>query len=289
VNAKVLADKFEVSVRTIARDIETLSLAEIPITTIFGANGGYKILDSFKMNNQLVNGEDFGYILTALEGLNSGYTNKRVQKTFEKILHTSSNNNIDQKIFLDFSAMHEGNKIDEYINLLEHTIFAKKCVEFDYTNSSARTSKKLVEPIALTYKWYAWYLLGYCHDYQQYRWYKVIRIRNLNETSELFIKQHEAADVLMKRQEETDHNNYINLKLKCKLQIKVQVEEYLKGEILSEDKDYFILSLRVPENERMWFSLLLGFGESVEVMEPLSVQVQLKNIVKEIFNMYDKV
>jgi len=78
VNTKVLADRFEVSVRTIIRDAETLSLAGIPITTMYGTNGGYKILDSFKMNNQLVDGEDCSYILTALQGLNSGYKNKRI-------------------------------------------------------------------------------------------------------------------------------------------------------------------------------------------------------------------
>ncbi len=287
VNTRVLADKFEVSPRTIIRDIETLSLAGIPITTMYGANGGYKILDNFKMNNQLVDGEDYRYILTALEGLNTGYHNKRIEETLEKIVHTSSNKKINQSLFLDFSIMHEGNNVDECIKLLEQSISSKICVEFNYTNSLEHTSKKTVEPIALTYKWYAWYLLGFCHVYKEYRWYKVIRMRNLIELNQPFTMQHESADILIKHQDETDNNKYIDIKLKCSVDVKVQVEEYLKGEIILEEKDYFILSLRVPEHERIWFSLILSFGNSVEVLAPIFLQRRLKKIAVELLDMYE--
>jgi len=190
-------------------------------------------------------------------------------------------------MFLDFSVMHEGNNIDDFIKILESAIVVRECVEFDYTNTQDHTSGKSVEPIALTYKWYAWYLLGFCHTYHDYRWYKVIRMRNIVETKQSFTIQHESSDMIMKRLDETENIKYIDITLKCDSKIKVQVEEYLKGKILSEEEDYFILLLRVPEYERMWFSLLLSFGKSVEVLEPISVQRRLKNAAKEIVELYE--
>jgi predicted DNA-binding transcriptional regulator YafY len=286
VSASVLAEEFEVSVRTILRDIETLSLSGIPITSLYGSGGGYKILENYKLNSQLIDEEDYSYILTALQGLKTGLHNKGIRETFEKILHTTNNKSSKQNIFLDFSVMHEGFDMDNYMKQIEQSITDRRCIKFEYTDSLNHTTKKLVDPLALQYRWYAWYLLGYCHTRQDYRWYKVIRMRNLMETDDSITLQHEPAESLMKRLEETDNQAYINIKLKCDTKIKVPVQEYLRGEIVSENEEYFILSLKEPAHERMWYSLLMGFGNGLEVLEPDSLRESLKNIAKDIYNLY---
>lgn len=286
VSASVLAEEFEVSVRTILRDIETLSLAGIPVTALYGSGGGYKILENYKLNSNLMDDEDYGYILTALQGLKTGLNKKGVQETFEKILYSASGKKAKQNIFLDFSVMHEGISLDIYMKQIEESISQMKCIKFDYTNARDNTSEKEVEPIALQYRWYAWYLLGYCHMAMDYRWYKVVRMRNLNKTDLPFLSEHEPAQSLIERMEAADNQSYMTIKLKCCSDIKVPVQEYLKGEIISENEKDFILSLQESPHERMWYSLLLGFGNKIEVLEPEALRVRLRNLAKDIYELY---
>jgi predicted DNA-binding transcriptional regulator YafY len=148
VNANTLAEKFEVSTRTIQRDIETLNLAGIPITSIKGANGGYGILDSFKLDRQIASKEDYQFIITALMGMNSAYNNKKIETTLEKILQVSKQEKFtNTKIKIDFSASREGKNIDEYIKTIENAIDKENAIEFEYTNSYGHKTLKEVEPI----------------------------------------------------------------------------------------------------------------------------------------------
>lgn len=286
-SARVLAEEFEVSVRTILRDIETLNLAGIPITSLYGSGGGYKIMENFKLNSQLMDGEDYSYILTALEGLKSGLHNKGIKDTFEKIMHTAADKKMEQNIFLDFSVMHEGISLDQYLELLEKSIIERKVVQFAYTNASHETSDKAVEPIALKYRWYAWYLLGYCPTVNAYRWYKVIRMRNLTLTDLPFLTEHEPAKLIMERLEASDNQDYITILVKCDVSVKVPVEEYLKGEVISENDGYFILRLKEIAKERLWYSLLVGFGDKVEVLEPESLRRKVKKMAHDIYKLYE--
>lgn len=288
VSARILADKFEVSQRTIQRDIESINLAGIPIISLAGANGGYKILDSFKLNNQISNSDDYMFILTALKGLGSAYDNRKLDLTLEKILHTSIHNNeLQQKLFLDFTVVREDPNTSPLIKLIESAIDEKRTVSFDYTNADNYPTHPLVEPVALTYKWYAWYLLGYCTERQKYRLYKLHRIKNLEKTQIPFATTHQSGDVLLAEQEKNDSRRYYRIKLLCKKDARIQVSEYLNGQIVEElNNGDFILSMHVPANERMWFSLLLGFGDQITVIEPDELRIRLADKAKEILNLY---
>lgn len=107
-NTKVFTERFEVSIRTIQRDIETLCRAGIPIVSICGTNGGYEIIDSFKMDRQVAGQIDYSFIITALQGLASAYENPMIKATLEKMVSLSPNQNSKAHLFLDFSVLKEG-------------------------------------------------------------------------------------------------------------------------------------------------------------------------------------
>lgn len=106
----MLAGKFEVSQRMIQRDIEVLNLAGIPIVSTFGADGGYKILDSFKMERQVACDSDYSFIFTALKSLSTAYDNPKINAVLEKILSVTGKNTLQSNIFLDFGVLREGEK-----------------------------------------------------------------------------------------------------------------------------------------------------------------------------------
>ncbi|HKL99880.1 MAG TPA: YafY family protein [Mobilitalea sp.] len=287
VSARELADKFEVSVRTIVRDVEALCMADIPISSSTGANGGYEILDTFKLNKQITNVDDYFYIITALKGMCSAYENKKFEATIEKFLAASKYKNDNQRVFFDFGVAKEGANIPDYIQVLEDAISAEHIVEFDYTDSENRIKHRIIEPIALTYKWYAWYLFGYCTYKKDYRIFKLNRISNIFITKTPFTNKHLNITELLEEQWNNDSRTYCDAKILCKAEVKVPVMEYLKGKVWEEHENGdFIIFLHIPENERMWFSLLLGFGDKVKVLEPQELKDRLLQKAREIQNLY---
>lgn len=287
-NAKLLSEKFEVSIRTIQRDIDTLNMAGIPILTTFGADGGYSILQSFKMNSQIADTDDYMAIITALKGLLTAYENPKIEETLEKIL-SITNSQKSQSIFLDFGVLQENQKINQNIKLIEHAIIEKKAIIFDYINAENISSHRIVEPIALTYKWYSWYLLGYCRDKKGYRLFKLIRISNLDVTNKSFIVTHQSADELLAKCFVESPRKYVDIKLLCKKEVRMVAEEYLNGIIEDENDDNFIMNLHLPENEQLWVGTILSLGNKAIVLEPEWVKERIFEKAKEILETYSQV
>ena len=142
-SASELAKHFEVSVRTIQRDIDTLCQAGIPICAFTGTNGGYEILGDFKMNNQLASKDEYAYIATAINGLKTVTNNPVADDIYEKITAISKNSNIG--MILDFSVLREGD--EKLLQTLQSAVKNKQVVRFTYTNNGGETRQHCVEPI----------------------------------------------------------------------------------------------------------------------------------------------
>jgi len=287
VTAKELSERFEVSVRTIVRDIEALSMAGIPISSSTGAAGGYEILDTFRLNKQITTMDDYLFIITALKGMCSAYDNQKINATLEKMLAIGQYKDDDQRIFIDFGVVREGDHISEYVREIEDAIRDQTIVEFDYTDNSGRQNRRTVEPLALNYRWYAWYLLAYCTYKNDYRFFKLNRISVLTVTDTPITHTHENIPKLLEKQWDSDTRRRYSMKLECKAEACIPVMEYLKGCIIEErGNGDFVLVTEVVETERMWFSLLMGFGSMVKVLEPQEIIDMIKEKTAEIQNLY---
>lgn len=288
VNANTLAEKFEVSTRTIQRDIETINLAGIPITSMQGANGGYGILDNFKIDKQMVNTEDYQFIITALMGMNSAYNNKKIENTLEKILNVSKlENSTSTKVKIDFSASREGKNIDEYIRLIENAIDEEKAIEFEYTDSYGNKTLREVEPLGVIYKWHGWYMFAYCCDKQQYRQFKVVRMRSLKKLHKFISIKHENIEVLLNQYEKQNKQKYVDVKILCGEEIRISIEEYFpNAEIVEHEEGNFILQFRGAMNEVFWKGLLFTYGNKIKIIEPEELKIEFMAKAKEIIHMY---
>ncbi|WP_052091986.1 YafY family protein [Paenibacillus sp. FSL H7-0357] len=286
VSARALADKFEVSSRTIQRDIESIGLAGIPVGSLQGTNGGYYILDSFKMNRQLLQSEDYAYILAALKGLVSGYSSRRAEDTMEKIMSlTPEKEAAPQPIQLDLGVLREGAGTGEAIQVIEHAIRQKKVIHIQYTNARNEVADRNVEPLLLTYKWYAWYLFAYCCDHCGYRLFRLSRIRELRATDGTFSTMHRDAESLLA--EAQDHRPYITVKLACPAGLRVLMEELLPNAVLIEVRDQeLVMGFTVPEEENGWFGTLLLYGHQLTVLEPPSLRQRMADHASNLLNKY---
>lgn len=288
VTTQTLASRFEVSTRTVIRDINTLSLAGIPIVTIYGSEGGYEILDAFKLERQLANKKDYSYIITALQGLQSAFDSRELNDTLEKMQVISPDCNME--MILDFGAVNENRSINEKLMLLQQTVNRRKKVIFSYTNAVNEYKEHEVEPVATMYKWYSWYLLCYYPKYDDYRIFKLVRMEAIVITEQNNSKVHNIGEAKRKWEQSEQKQNSIQVKLLCKSIIKAKCEEYLNGMIIEEfPNGDFIYEFHVPENEHFWYGTILAFSHHIKVLEPTSLIERIKLSCKKILEQYEEV
>lgn len=286
VSATALARRFEVSRRTIQLDIDTLSVAGIPVMATHGAGGGYRILDGFKLQKQIAGEEDYLHIAMALKGLASAYDSDPVAGTLDKMLSMAPS--LRQSVFVDLSVAKENAAINRRLRQLDAAIRSRTPVSIGYTDSQSRPTTRVVEPLALSYRWYAWYLFAYCTQKQEYRLFKLPRITACEPQEGTFTKDHGDVEALMSTHG-GDQGDPWQVRLLCRAKARSQVLEYLRGDIIEEHPNGdFVLAFCLPY-ERMWFSLLLGFGEQVQVLQPEELRAMVLQKARKILNTYEMV
>lgn len=293
--ASELAEHFEVSLRTIQRDMDSLCLAGIPVISVAGVTGGYEIAERFRLDHQFATSEDYVCILTALQGLVSATGEQKARHTLEKIASVSKPEN--SSILLDFSVLREGDTAA--LQALQSAIAGKRTVSFTYTNNDNETRTHSVEPVAVLYRWYAWYLLAYSRVKGDYRTYKLVRMSSLEITDTPFTKEHEPAALILEKNDGTDSRKYLNVLVRCRPAAVSRIKEYLNGTILHEnpevppknttgeaDDGSVLMELAVVENEQLWLGTLLSLGDNVEVLAPEKVRRQLLESAEKIVSLY---
>ena len=266
--AKELADKFEVSTRTIYRDIETLSTANIPIYASKGKDGGIGLLDEYVLNKTILSEEEQNQILFALQGM------KKVKGQDEKdVLEKLSilfNKKINDWIKIDFSNW--SNVQEERFDIIKSAILNKQLVQFTYYNSNGEESKRIVEPLQIWFKDKSWYLISYCKLKQDYRIFKIARIKEIKILQEHFERE------LPKEEEKEKHNfKIIELELEIDNAMTYRVyDEFENEEITKKEDGNFIIKVKYPENGWV-YGYILSFGEYAKVLNP----GYAKNIIKD--------
>ena len=266
--AKELADRFEVSTRTIYRDIETLSTANIPIYASKGKDGGIGLLDEYVLNKTILSEEEQNQILFALQGM------KKVKGQDEKdILEKLSilfNKKINDWIKIDFSNW--GNIQEERFDIIKSAILNKQLVQFIYYNSNGEENNRIVEPLQIWFKDKSWYLVSYCKLKEDYRIFKIARIKEIKILEEHFERE------LPKEEEKEKHNfKMIELELEINKAMTYRVyDEFESKEITKKEDGNFIIKVKYPENEWI-YGYILSFGEYAKILNPAYV----KNIIKD--------
>ena len=287
VSARCLAERFHVSVRTIQRDMISISAMGIPIYSENGKNSGYSILPTYKIKNSEIRCDEQQMIIKALESLATSYTNDTLKNLIEKY-NTIVQNEGGQKVFWDFGVTKENSDVQSKNQLLENAIGLKKYVSFEYCNADGKKSSPEVEPLAIHYKWYAWYLFAYSDDRKQYRTYKIARIQNLKEMDRVSGKDHGDVKTLMEVSEQDYYRTCVQIEVQFANEETALMEEYFPDcqikQISENTKSIFI---DVPVKERLWKALLLSFGNKVKVIGPDEYKKELIRTAQNFLSNYD--
>lgn len=287
VPASYLAERFHVSVRTIQRDMVSISSIGIPVYAEGGKYGGYSILPTYKIKNSDIRNDEQQLIIKALESLATSYTSDTLKALIEKY-NAIIEKEGGQKVFWDFGVTKENSHVQSMNTLLEQAIAERKHVTFSYRNASEKESKQYVEPLAIHYKWYAWYLFAYSPEKKQYRTFKVARIQNLHINDIRSVIEHGNIEKLMKDSEQEYYQTCIHIEVQFNNKDTNLMSEYFPdcpAEKLTETTSRIFID--VPAKERLWKALLLSFGNKVKIVGPEEYKKELVETAKNFLSNYD--
>ncbi len=278
-----LAEKFEVSKRTIARDIEAICAAGIPIVTSQGADGGVEIMNGFNFDTTVFTKDELGTILTGLKALESVSALPSSSALSEKLYGKENIIPLDKNIMIDLSSFYK-DSLSEKIKLLKQAALDKKCVTFHYYYNKGE-SDKLVEPIMIVFKWSNWYVFGFCPERNDFRMYKLNRLWNLKQTEILF-PQREIPEKKLDFGQHFSDEYIISAVYEPDEKYKL-VEEYGPDSftVREDGKLYAKWGFCDYNNAMNWF---LGFGDRVEILEPEEFKQDYIKRLKKTLEKYEK-
>lgn len=283
VSATEFAKLFNVSKRTILRDMETLGLSNIPIYAINGVNGGYGIMDEYKIDKRLLSSKDLENILTALGGLGKILFSDEVESTLKKIESMIGSTTSEGTIQLSFYNWDGRPEIVQILKTCQKAIEQGRLLTFDYIDQSGVKSQRRVEPYQLQFSEMSWYLKGFCLDRMEYRTFKLSRTDNLKIDIETFV----ARDYVTEQKTEQYYQpKLIKIKVLISRRIKDQfIERYGQKRIEAYNSELFIAEIDMPQNH-FGFRFLASFGTDLEILEPKAYVEEFREFLNAMINKY---
>ncbi len=273
--ATELAEKFEVSVRTIYRDIDALSGAGIPVYAETGRNGGIHLMDEFVLDKAVLSEEEKQEILAALQSINTtqNISNSQTLQKLSAIFHLS----LEHWFEVDFSRWGNRGTDNEKFELLKTAVIHCRSVKIRYAGSCEVISERIVQPCKLAYKGMSWYLKAFCTEKQDWRVFKLNRILDLEILEESFPHRNFPKTI------DSPETEYHQITLRFPKEISYRVyDEFDQTQIQRQENGDLIASVKMPEDTWL-IGFLLSFGTQVEVIEPLYLKSVIAEQAKQIY------
>lgn len=290
ISASRLAEMFEVTTRTIYRDIETINQAGIPIVTYPGVNGGIGILERYKIDKSFFNRDDISTLLMALGTVSSTLSNKKVAGTLAKVknlIPEQQFNEIEIKssqIAIDLTPWAGNRNLQENLVKVKRALEERRLLSFDYLDRHGMRSRRVIEPYQLVLKEGSWYLQSYCTIKDDFRVFKLFRMNGLEVMEESFKLRPFTPKAM-------DGRDWIEKRLiKIKLLIDSSLLERVierkgEGDIEPYGDGRYLVELPFEESE-FGYNYLLSFGSKCECLEPESVRNELARRIEQMLAIY---
>ena len=280
VTAPQLAEKFEVSRRTIGRDVDTLCAAGIPIATHQGVGGGIAIAEGFRLDKSVLTMDELSGIVAAIKGIGSVTERSRVERTLDK-LGANAVVSLREPVVIDLASHYRG-QLTKKIELIKHAIIEGRLIEFDYYYEKGETRRR-IEPYFVIFQWTSWYVFGFCTERQDWRMFKLTRLWGLNILSTVFT----ARELPPERRNFYSHFvDDIKLVALFDPSVKYQLIDAYGLDGFTETDEGLLFEFGFT-NRGYLISWLLGFGGKVKVLAPEGIKEDIKAAAEMILTNYE--
>lgn len=281
VTAPALASRFEVSRRTIGRDIDALCQAGIPIITRQGAGGGIAIAQGYKLDKTVLTREELGSLIAALKGLGTVTAPAQVERTLDKLVGSAEALvSLPGHMVINLGS-HYTDSLSQKIGLIRSAIDQCRVVSFDYYSEKG-CSHRRVEPYFLAFEWEAWYLFAYCLKRHDFRLFKLVRLCDLGQEAQSYTPRAippERADL------KACHTDHLRLTALFHPAMEYRLIESYGPKCYTRTPQGLVFSIGYT-NPAFILSWLLGFGDRVKVLEPPDLAQNMCQVAENMAALY---
>lgn len=290
IGAQELADMFEVSPRTIYRDVDTINMAGIPIRSTPGVGGGFEIMEKYKVDKKVFSTADLSAILVGLSNFANMMQGEELVNALAKVksfIPADRAKDIELKvnqICIDLSPWMGNSNIQPYLEIIKAALQESKLLTFEYIAHHGNKSVRTVEPYQLVLKSSHWYLQGYCNKRNDYRLFRLSRMSNLQIQEETFIPRDYQKPIL----DFAEIWETMQTKIKIRIHKSVidMVLDFCSYEDFSPDgNEHYIVNFPFKEND-YYYNILLSYGDKCECLEPLHIRTEMKRRIHDIAAIY---
>lgn len=284
ITAQELASKFEVSRRTILRDVDALSMAGIPIKSEQGQGGGISIMEGYKVDRTVLSSEDMKAILTGLQSLDSVSGTNRYRQLMEKIsIDGSAAINVDNHIIIDLSNW-DRSVVSDKIELIKAAMEQNVKIEFHYFSQNGE-SWRIIEPYHLVFQWSGWYVWGYCTQREDYRMFKLTRMTKLTLTDEKNSDRIVPEYICNKQ---WDNTGGIEVVVKFDDSVKWRIIDEFGADSLKYNENGDIIVTITWSNITALYQYILSFGDKAEIVAPMEYRQNYAKVLKKMHKKYER-
>lgn len=283
ITSQELANKFEVSRRTILRDVDALSMAGIPIRSEQGQGGGISIMEGYRVDRTVLSSEDMKAILTGLQSLDSVSGTNRYRQLMEKIsLDDAAAVNVDNHIIIDLSNW-DKSAVSDKIELIKAAMEQNKKVAFRYFSQKGE-GQRVIEPYHLVFQWSDWYVWGYCTQREDYRMFKLTRMTELILTDEKNTERIVPEYICKKL---WDNTGGIAVVVKFDASVRWRIIDEFGVDSLKYNENGDIMVTITWSNIPALYQYVLSFGDKAEIMEPMEYRQNFAEFLKNMQKKYE--
>ncbi len=293
VSAKALAEKFEVSLRTVYRDMEAVALAGIPVHAVSGTGGGFEIMPQYKIEKGFFTSENLTLLLTGLSSISEIVKADELANALAKIQSIIPASNAAEITFktkqlsIDLNSWTVNPDISKNLQLIHKSLTESNILKFKYLNLKGKISERKIEPCQLILKNSHWYLYGFCLTKNDFRIFKLSRMWNISLEKEKIIPKEFPPPVLDYTDEIKKIQSEITLKIHSSLLERI-LDFCPMEKIKKAGPGHFLVEFPFIEND-YYFNLLLGFGSRCECISPLEIRGKIAERLESMIRIYKDV
>jgi predicted DNA-binding transcriptional regulator YafY len=291
ISATELAEEFEVSIRTIYRDIESINLAGIPIISFQGQQGGFGVVENYRLDHQVLTLQEISSILSVLRGFHGVFPDKKIAHAAEKIQNMVPKDKKKEvsaqfeQIVIEALPWGENPKQKRNLSVVQSALASNRILKCSYQNSKGEKNIRRIEPMTLIYKAYIWYLFGFCRLKNDYRFFRLTRMNQLQILSDTFNRRDRSYKEFYKNETQT-MPKLVAMTLKFSAQVRHRVEDAFDTNQIKAQKDGSVtIHVSWPEDQGLYM-FLLSFGENLKVINPLEIQRKIKDMARKVYEQY---
>jgi predicted DNA-binding transcriptional regulator YafY len=283
--AKELSGYFEVSIRTIQRDMDTLCNAGIPIYGDVGKYGGYQLTENYKLDRNFLTGKEMDTLVTMLKGFSDTLFSDSIRTILEKMGGFNKNTTSLGNLHIDMTPWGADKGFLETLNLINNAIEEKRLISFEYYDLYNNKTIRQVEPYISILKVGSWYIYAYCLKRKEYRVFKISRIFELRILQKTFEKRDNVGDPSQIGTMDLTRESS-KIKIRFSPDSRGKIPDFFDPRIVEEDEmGRLIFDTSFPIDEWL-ISVIMSFGGDAEVLEPESLRKEIIRRIKKSYSLY---